>query len=181
MTFTEKTIYKYPIKPGRNSVRTFAGALPRHVGLDPNGEMCIWLEVRRSMPEADFIVYAAPTGQDIRRQYTSFVGSVLAENYMWHVYTESATYPSESDACLEMEGKPMAHTFNCVDHIFYVIEESKDGKNVTGNYLMVGEGMHLTKNIHTAVKFSSAARAKEFMEQRGMFPGFIATPHQFSS
>lgn len=181
MTFSEKIIYKYPIQPGKNTVRTFAGAIPRHVGLDPSGEMCIWLEVRRNMPEADFIVYAAATGQEIRQAYPSFVGSVLADKYMWHVYTESETYPSESDACLELQGEPMAHPFNYVNHVFYVVEETKDGKNVTGNYLMVGEGMHLTNRIHLAKKFSNPTRAKEFMEQHGMSPGFTATPHQFSA
>lgn len=82
------TVYKYPIQRGDSQwVAMPHGAKPLHVGLDPNGILCLWALVEESKPMQDRRVYVVGTGHPINFN-AHYVGSVNDGPYVWHVFVD---------------------------------------------------------------------------------------------
>lgn len=82
-----KTIYKYPLEiKGEQTIKTGGdGANIIHVGLDPMGTPCIWLEVDTLWPYKDLPIYIVGTGNPIP-EGRGHVGSFVQGPFVWHVY-----------------------------------------------------------------------------------------------
>jgi hypothetical protein len=81
-----KTVYKYPIGITRYQVvNTFKDAVPVHVGFDPQGQPCIWMEVDTANPPENFAVNVIGTGHEVPKN-TNHIGSFVQGPFVWHVY-----------------------------------------------------------------------------------------------
>jgi hypothetical protein len=86
-----KTIFKYPIGILRYQVvNSFQGAKPVHVGFDPQGQPCIWMEVDTQNPPENFVVNVIGTGHDLPT-LGAHAGSFLQGPFVWHVYFQPNT------------------------------------------------------------------------------------------
>lgn len=86
----ETTIFKYPIGiEDIQTVRVRANPKVIHVGMDPGGQLCIWAEVDRDSPETSHVVHVYGTGHPLRDNRGNHLGSVLDDQFVWHVYSES--------------------------------------------------------------------------------------------
>jgi hypothetical protein len=83
-----KTIYKYPIEiTDEQEIKPPQFAKPLHVGLDPQGQPCIWLEVDTENDPKTMRIYVIGTGNPLP-EYTAFhAGSFVQSPFVWHVYT----------------------------------------------------------------------------------------------
>ena len=92
-----KTIWKFPIEiTDRQVVKIHGATLVKviHVGLDPDGQACIWAEVvpenvqRRGAER--LVVYVFGTGNPINFEHGEsaalHVGSFNDDPFVWHVY-----------------------------------------------------------------------------------------------
>lgn len=99
-----RVVYKYPISRVGGSFTTYQGYVPRYVGVDVNGQVCIWLEVDTNnykLPiqaevkvvgtgqEFDFLVIGRSNIflDSIDENGFEFVGTAIESNgLVWHVY-----------------------------------------------------------------------------------------------
>lgn len=83
---SDETIWKFPLAIEAEQVVTAPlGAQLLHVGLDPNGQLCVWMQVD---PEAGYraiTFYIVGTGHPIPIE-TVYLGSVVMGAYVWHVF-----------------------------------------------------------------------------------------------
>lgn len=82
-----RIIYKYPLDILTDNVST----LPKdgkiiHVGRDPNGLICIWLEINpdNELERRSFVLFG--TGRPFDDDTLQHVGSVLDGHFVWHIY-----------------------------------------------------------------------------------------------
>lgn len=98
-----RTVYKYNITQNQTFV-AFKDYIPRHVGIDNEGELCVWLEVETNNKQTIVEVKVVGTGQEIdfAIEYKSashqqpfgdwfrdfrFAGTAIRGNgLVWHVY-----------------------------------------------------------------------------------------------
>lgn len=89
-----RTIYKYYINPSVEVLTfdSYACAKVISCGKDADKNLCIWVDVATSMPAAPLKVYCVGTGWDLSSLFgdknVNFVGTVVSEPYVWHVYQE---------------------------------------------------------------------------------------------
>lgn len=85
------TIHKHRlcITMGDHAITTHERSKVLHVGLDPSGEPCIWLQVDTSQPFMHFGVFIIGTGHDVPREAVHHIGSFLDGEFMWHIYIEN--------------------------------------------------------------------------------------------
>lgn len=78
-------IWKYKIEVGPITTHEIPrGSIVRHVGIDPKGDVCAWVEVNPTLPKQEVRFICLCTGQDIpigcdycgRFQVGEFVGHV---------------------------------------------------------------------------------------------------------
>jgi len=86
-----KVIYKYIIKEGYHNqvISTYAAAIPLSVGLDPSGQLCIWLLVDKDLPMMEATIHCVGTGQPLPHHdctKSNYVGSVASSIYIWHIF-----------------------------------------------------------------------------------------------
>jgi hypothetical protein len=90
-----RTIYKYPIKIVDQQTITSPQAYRtiitppkiRHVGLDPQGQPCVWVEVDTDLAPHTWELFVVGTGNEIPDQAGLVsVGSFVAGPFVWHVY-----------------------------------------------------------------------------------------------
>jgi len=85
-----RKIYKYPfILNGKLKI-----SLPRqwhkimHVGLDPNGQTCIWVMIHPEdlddMVDVDFRIYG--TGHDVESTVLNHIGTFVDSPCVWHMF-----------------------------------------------------------------------------------------------
>ncbi len=83
------TIYKYPIErlgeqhivmPGRHKILS--------AGLDPSGQLCIWVLVDTASAPAKRTVFVVGTGNPWHEMAfgLDFIGTVNQGHFMWHVF-----------------------------------------------------------------------------------------------
>lgn len=81
-----KRIFKYKINVGLLTKMEVPNNFnPIHVGLDPSGVPCIWMEVGENKPLCEIGVLVLGTGGTTREGYC-YVGSFVQDTWMWHVY-----------------------------------------------------------------------------------------------
>lgn len=88
-----RVIYKYPIEITYEQIikHPMCGKI-RHVGLDPNGQPCVWMEVNTECSEVETVLYTFATGEVIPEGlewHITHVGSFVEKYYVWHVYAKS--------------------------------------------------------------------------------------------
>ena len=90
------TIWKFPIKvTDRQGINVPNDAYPVHVGLDPVGNLCIWLRVDPDRIKRKMIVRLFGTGHPIDDTTLVFVGSVKQANFMWHIFVSPILEPPD--------------------------------------------------------------------------------------
>ncbi len=91
-----RKIFKYPLEvTGQQVFDVPESAVPRSVGQDPDGVLCMWCEVSdhplhgsiENQDRKNLWVYIVGTGHDIPVQATKYVGTVKDGEFMWHIYT----------------------------------------------------------------------------------------------
>ena len=85
-----KTIWKYGIIPGRCDVQMPLGSKVLSAGLDPIGNMCIWVEVDTENPIMNYNVLGIGTGWEITVDLSEFkfIDTVTHGDFVWHIYVE---------------------------------------------------------------------------------------------
>ena len=88
-----RTVYKYPITRVGGAFTTFMDYVPRHVGIDSEGQLCVWLEVDTNRPPLKAEAKVLGTGHEIDFSFYEynnsfeFVGTAIESNgLVWHVY-----------------------------------------------------------------------------------------------
>lgn len=82
-----RTIYKYPLAvTSKQTIQVPVRSIPRHVGLDPDGVPCLWLQVLADNDTTDLVVYIVGTGRPIPTEATRFLGTFVQGLFVWHVY-----------------------------------------------------------------------------------------------
>lgn len=82
-------IYKYKVDPGPCKCLSYSNFKVLSTGLDPAGELCVWIAVDTlSGPkQIEFLVlgtgWAIPADRDL-----VFIGTVKQGPYMWHVFQD---------------------------------------------------------------------------------------------
>jgi hypothetical protein len=86
-----RTIYKYPIDitehqhiPIKMELGTTAKII--HVGLDPNGTPCIWVELIPGEISVELCIHIVGTGRLAPNKCTH-KGSFVMDLFVWHVYS----------------------------------------------------------------------------------------------
>lgn len=87
----EVVIYKYAVdKLGEQYIDVHMPADFIHVGLDPNGHLCLWAEVNKNQPIKPIRVCVVGTGDDAPGPKNGVgiehFGSVVVDMWAWHVY-----------------------------------------------------------------------------------------------
>jgi len=90
-----RTIYKYALRITEPTVIcTHAGSIIRHVGLDPDGKRCVWIEVVTENPQEDRTFHIISTGHPVpdfsyeANPRDHFAGTFIEGPFVWHVYTD---------------------------------------------------------------------------------------------
>lgn len=86
-----KTIYRYPIQLGDNTINTYENYQILSTDLDPRGDMSIWVLVDTSENKDEKLnVVVTGTGYDFpHMKNPCFIGTVRDGAYMWHVFYEN--------------------------------------------------------------------------------------------
>lgn len=85
-----RTIYKFPLAIEERQNIEFlkqAGTTPKiiHVGIDPQGQPCIWIELTPGKYFTGYEIYIVGTGERIPGS-SNHIGSFVQDRYVWHVY-----------------------------------------------------------------------------------------------
>lgn len=94
-------IFKYPIAIEQDGlIKLPVPFKPIHVGLDPNGLLCLWGEVNEDAIQADFRICVLMTGQDVpgAKNYVGVrhIGSLQKDWFILHVYLSETQVLSRS-------------------------------------------------------------------------------------
>ncbi len=84
-----KTIWKYPFKvDDRFTLEIPARSEVIHVGLDPEGNRCLWilLDPEDVKYTATFYIFGTGHNVDSRFQGSRHVGSFIEGPFVWHVF-----------------------------------------------------------------------------------------------
>jgi len=89
----EKRIWKFPIGPNSLKNSTFKmevpmpeGAVIRYLGLDPQGNACIWAEVDLSKEKKVRKFHSIGTGHGVVPENCTFIGTVVLQGFVFHLY-----------------------------------------------------------------------------------------------
>lgn len=92
-----RTIYKFPLViQDEQEIHLPASALVRHVGLDPTGQVCLWIEFETEAAHVWRRVFirgtghAVPGGPPNMGRQPVFAGTVVAGAFVWHIWLETA-------------------------------------------------------------------------------------------
>lgn len=83
-----KAIWKYQLElTDKQVIEAPMNARALSVGLDPAGDLCVWMEVERDVFNHGKTFYIVGTGHPLPdEQFIEFIGSVKQDPFMWHVY-----------------------------------------------------------------------------------------------
>lgn len=81
------TIYKYPL-PILDEIKIQIpfGYKIKHLGKDPDGNVCIWVEVRTNESPVEVTFWCYGTGHEHRDEIQDHIGTVVCGAFVWHVY-----------------------------------------------------------------------------------------------
>lgn len=82
-----RIIFKYVLTPGVNKIK-MPYYLRARVGLDPSGDMAVWVvhpDIEAKKDEEIF--YAIGTGQPLPEKALNWLGSVTVGPFVWHIWT----------------------------------------------------------------------------------------------
>lgn len=79
------TIWKYPLAKQTETVDVCV-VRPVHVGPDPSGRACIWMEVDPEVAPTSCTTRVVCTGEPIPEHYGQHAGSFIEGSFVWHVY-----------------------------------------------------------------------------------------------
>lgn len=87
-------IWKYKLgQPGEEVIHEVPlVATVRHVGIDPQGVPCVWIEVDRDTLPTHWSFLLVATGQNIPDPYVSHLGSYVEGKFVWHLYASTADF-----------------------------------------------------------------------------------------
>lgn len=101
-----KTIYRYPLQNlGLNIIRTYKNCKILSAGLDPRGDLSIWILIdTKEEMNKDLKIFVAGTGWDFEPAMNNpiHVDTVKQNPCMWHVFYES-------DEILDRKGEKYAN------------------------------------------------------------------------
>lgn len=89
-----RTVYKYELTEGVNHVHglrslgsdSMEHGTVRHVGFDPRGVRCVWIEVETDLPTEPRAFVHFGTGHPIPEQGAAYRGTYLDGSLVLHVY-----------------------------------------------------------------------------------------------
>lgn len=82
-----KTIYKYSFNiKDEQLLELPATADPVHVGLDPQGQPCLWAVIDTDLKTETRKLYVRGTGHWIPEDYKTMLGSFTQGPFVWHVF-----------------------------------------------------------------------------------------------
>ena len=93
-----KTIYKYPIVVGYNTIHTYENCKILSAGLDPKGSINLWVLVdTKENKTNEMPIMVTGTGWDFPEISGSFdfIDSVREGNYVWHIFAIHETSVKE--------------------------------------------------------------------------------------
>ena len=86
-----RTVYKYPLTLGKVVEHdVLANGKVVHVGLDPNGEACVWWEGSTEATIREWF-YIHGTGHEVG-PFAKHVGAFVDAPFVWHVYSVGSAY-----------------------------------------------------------------------------------------
>ena len=83
----DRRIYKYPIDLPVTPLHIPVDAVVLHVGLDPSGESCVWVNQDINSPNVYRDFYILGTGQSIP-DGLKYVGTYKEGAFVWHVWED---------------------------------------------------------------------------------------------
>lgn len=83
------TVWKFPLEVLATYTQKIS--IPRdyrilHVGIDPEGRICLWAAIDHTAPKRDVEIRIAGTGEWLSR-VGSYIGTVVDGPFVWHVFT----------------------------------------------------------------------------------------------
>lgn len=83
-----KTIWKFPINMTacRSTIDVPNAGIARHVGLDPQGQPCLWFEVNPFANTVARAVFVVGTGGDVPDEIATYFASFIQGPFVWHIY-----------------------------------------------------------------------------------------------
>lgn len=92
----QPVIYKYPLTDRplqQNKLRLPTKFKLLHVGLDPKGALCFWVEQDRFHSLFySYQVFVISTGQPLFPECDHFLQTVQVQDEMWHVYVNKTEF-----------------------------------------------------------------------------------------
>lgn len=85
----DKRIWKYSLS-AVGAIKTPGTPVFVHVGIDPNGEACVWAEVHPGELTTEWFLTVFGTGQLITPGSGRYVGTFVDGSLVWHVYARLA-------------------------------------------------------------------------------------------
>ncbi len=81
-------IYKYKLKlgHGHSAFDIDPAGTPLHVGIDMDGDICVWVRVRPGIPTVQRIFRIIPTGKEYDAEDVSYIGTVHQGPLVWHIH-----------------------------------------------------------------------------------------------
>lgn len=80
-----RTIYKYSLEQRRHRIPALHKVI--HAGVDPVGELCVWVEVDASTTEIDVSFFRVGTGHVVP-DGAEHIWSFNDGPFVWHIYKE---------------------------------------------------------------------------------------------
>ena len=82
------TIHKYPLEiTDRQTITIPNGYQIAHIGLDPQGDPCIWAAVNTDRSRIPIEVFIVGTGNPIPKNIENrHIGSFVQAPFVWHVF-----------------------------------------------------------------------------------------------
>lgn len=81
-----RTVWKFPLEHGPNSLELPAGYAILSAGKDPTGQISVWVDVNDAIPPAHKVpIQFFHTGQSVPDGW-NFIGSILDAPFVWHVF-----------------------------------------------------------------------------------------------
>jgi hypothetical protein len=80
-----RQVWKFPIGAAVQGLQMPVAGKPLHVGLDPEGIACVWMEIESEANRVSRRFHVAGTGWNIPSP-SEYVGSWKEGPFMWHLF-----------------------------------------------------------------------------------------------
>jgi hypothetical protein len=79
-------IHKFPIKYGFTDIQVNQGAEVLSAGVDPEGQICVWVSRSPQRASLQLTIETVYTGEDYFTDKSKFIGTVAQNNLVYHVF-----------------------------------------------------------------------------------------------